>query len=153
MNGWLGFDLANKKAELWDGGDTPFSTTNASDFGNAVVSILKHPAEAANKYLYVATVTTTQQAILKSLNAQTGAAWTVTNVQTDKQIAEGRALIAEGNFLGMYNLVKALFWGKCEGIRADYASEVKLGNSLLGVPFGEEGVLDATVKKALESQA
>jgi hypothetical protein len=138
---------------LWDGGSTPFSATNATDIGNAVVSILKHSTETANKYLYVATVTTTQQAILKSLITQTGAVWNVDNVQTDDQIAQGRTLIARGDFLGMYSLVKASFWGKCEGIRANYSSDEKLANSLLGLPFGEAGIIDATVEKVLKSQA
>jgi hypothetical protein len=144
--GVLGFDLANKTATLWDGGSNAFSATNEDDVGNAVVSILTHPTETANQYLYVATVTTTQKAILSSLEAQTGQKWKVEDVKSEAQVALGRQKMSEGDFSGVLLLVQAAGLGCIPGTRANYAIEERLANPILGLP---EGSVDGTVKKAL----
>lgn len=146
--GFLGFDLANKKATLWDGGEAHFSATNEDDFGAAVVSILTKPSEVANQYIYAATVTTSQKAILESLEAQTGQMWTVENVNTDDEIAAGRKKMAEGDFTGAFALVQAASYGSLKGSRANLAVDEKLANSILRLP---EGSVDETVKEVLES--
>lgn len=147
--GFLGFDLANKKAVIWDDGDVAFSATNQGDFGRAIIGILTHPGETANQYLYVSTVTTTQGAILKSLQSHTGQEWTVQHVKTDEEIARGRELVAKGDFTGMFALVQASAWGTVPGIRTNYPADEKLANGLMGLP--DEGSLDDIIKTVLES--
>lgn len=147
-SGFLGFDLQNKKATIWDGGEAKFSTTNESDFGGAIVSILTKPTETANQNLYVHTVATNQNTILASLEKQTGQKWAVDHVETEKEIADGRKQLSEGDFTGVYALVKAAAWGSVDGIRANYSVDEKLANSLLGLP---EGSVDETVKEVLRS--
>ena len=128
-----------------------FSATNQDDVGKAIVSVLKRPAETANQYLYVSTVTTTQKEILESLQSQAGRKWTVEHVKTDVQIARGRQMVAEGDFTGMFALVQASAWGTVPGIRANYSVDEKLANALLGLPVNSS--LDETVKVVLESVA
>ncbi|KIW14169.1 hypothetical protein PV08_06950 [Exophiala spinifera] len=147
-NGFFGFDIANKTAEIWDGGNVPFSATNRADFGRAVASTLKHPAETANQFLYVATVTTTQKDILKAFEAASGQKWTVRDVKTDDQIATGRKMVSEGDFNGMLTLVRASAWGTYLGIRTNYPVDEKLANAVLEIPNGS---LDDTVKAVLSS--
>ncbi|EXJ92989.1 hypothetical protein A1O3_01545 [Capronia epimyces CBS 606.96] len=149
QSGFLGFDIANKKAVLWDGGNVLFSATNRADIGKAVVSIFQHPSETANKYLYTSTVTTSQSAILKSLEEHTAHSWTVDKVKSEEQTAKGRQLVSEGNFTGMFLLVQASGYGAVEGIRCNYAAEERLANADLGLPV--EGSLDETVKAVLQS--
>lgn len=147
--GFLGFDFSTKKAMIWDGGHTPFSASNQGDVGAAVVSLLKHPAETANKYLYVSTITTSQAEILKSIQSHTGSRWTVEDVDTQSQIARGRQMVSEGDFAGMFLLVQASMYGTVEGIRSNYALEEELANRVLGLPA--EGSLDAVIKETVAS--
>ncbi|EXJ66440.1 uncharacterized protein A1O5_10592 [Cladophialophora psammophila CBS 110553] len=148
VSGFLGFDLANEKAVLWDGGNVAFSATNQTDLGQAIVSVLTHPAETANQFLYFATVTTTHKAILAALEAQTGKKWMVDDVKTEEEITKGRKMLSEGDFTGIFELVRASAWGEVPGIRSNYAVDEKLANSVLGLP---EGDLDETVKIVLSA--
>ncbi|KIW86775.1 uncharacterized protein Z519_12561 [Cladophialophora bantiana CBS 173.52] len=145
-SGFLGFDLTNKKAVLWDGGNAAFSATSQTDLGQAIVSVLTHPAETTNQFLYFATVTTTHKAILAALEAQTGKKWAVEDVETEEEIAKGKKMVSEGDFTGIFKLVRASAWGDVPGIRSNYAVAEKLANSILGVPHGD---LDETVKIVL----
>jgi hypothetical protein len=114
------------------------------------VSILRHPSETANQYLYVSTITVSQNAILKSLQEQTEEKWTVEQVSTEGQVASGRRKVSEGDFTGMFALVQASGWGTVAGIRANYAVEEKLSNSLLEITGGS---LDETIKSVLISSS
>lgn len=125
-----------------------FSLTNQGDVGKAVIGILKNPTETANQYLYVATVTTTQNAILSSLGTHSGQKWTVQNVKTDEQIAAGRQMVSHGDFAGMFMLVQASGWGAVPEISSDYTVDERLANAALGVP---EGTVDETVHNVLKS--
>lgn len=109
---------------------------------------MEHPAETANQYLYVATVTATQKEILKSFEATTGQKWTVKDVKTNDQIATGRKMVSEGDFTGMFFLVRASAWGTVPGIRTNYPVDEKLANAVLEIP---EGSLEDTIKAVLGS--
>jgi len=148
LSGFLGFDLANKKATIWDGGNKTFSLTNQSDVGKAIVGTLTHFSETANKYLYVATVTTTQKDILASLESHSGQKWEVQDVSTDQQLAAGRELVSKGDFTGIFMLVQAAAWGSVPGIKSNFPVDEKLANATLGVP---EGTVDETVKAMLKA--
>jgi hypothetical protein len=141
-------DIPNKKAVIWDEGNKSFSLTNQGDVGKAVTGILKNPSETANKYLYVATVTTTQVAILSSLETHSDQKWTVQNVKTSEQIEAGRQMVAQGDSTGMFMLVQASSWGAVPGISSDYTVDENLANATLGVP---EGIVDEIVKDVLMS--
>jgi hypothetical protein len=91
-------------------------------------------------------MTTSQKAILDSLQKQTGEKWIVEQVSTDEQVAKGRQLVSEGNFTGMFALVQASGYGKVPGIRSNYATDEKLSNVLLGL---SDGNLDETIKNVL----
>lgn len=145
--GFLGFDLSSCKATIWDDGQTLFSASNQKDLGQAVVSILQHPAETVNRYLYMQTLVTSQNEILRSLEKVSGKEWSVEEVKTDEQIALGRDMVAQGDFTGMFKLVQASAWGRVAGIRSNYAVEEELANSLLNLP---EGNLDDTVKRVMK---
>lgn len=97
----------------------------------------------------MSTVTTSQNAILKSFQSHTGQEWAVEHVKTDEQIAEAREMVAKGDFTGMFTLVQAATWGRVPGLRANYSVDEKLANTLLGLPV--EGSLDGTVKIVLET--
>lgn len=146
--GFLGFDLSSQTATIWDDGQTLFSATNQGDVGRAIVSVLHHPAETANRYFYVQTLVTSQKEILQSLQEITGGKWTVQHVTTDEQIKIGRQKVSEGDFMGLITLVQASAWGRVAGTRANYSVDEELGNHVLGLP---EGDLTSTVKQVLKA--
>lgn len=143
--GFLGFELAGKKATIWDGGKTRFAATNQADFAEAIVGILKNPLGTSNKYLQVATVITSQLAILQSLQEKSGSNWTAEEVETDKQVAKGREMVTGGDFTGMFILAQAASYGNVEGINM---AEGSTSNSVVGLP--EEGSLSATIDEVLK---
>ncbi|KAJ9609687.1 hypothetical protein H2200_006015 [Cladophialophora chaetospira] len=145
--GFLGFDLTARKAKIWDGGKTTFSATNEADIAAAVVSVLQHPVETANKYLYVETAAVSQKAILDSLEAATSSTWEVENVNTADSVALGRQLVAQGDFTGNFLLVQASTWGNGQGLRQNFSVDEELANSLLGLPKGD---VHQTVRRVIQ---
>jgi hypothetical protein len=73
--------------------------------------------------------------------------WETEQVSTEEQVAQGRQKVAEGDFTGIFALVRASAWGRIPKIKANYAvDEKKLSNSLLGLP---EGNLNETTKSVI----
>lgn len=131
--GALAFDLSSKSVTLWDQGENLFSLTNQKDLGDAVVGILAHPQETANKYLYVASVTTSQKEILESLEKQGGSQWSKTYVETEPTVASAKEKAGSGDMGAIFALVQASAFGNVPGIRANYELEEQLANDLLGL--------------------
>ncbi|KAE8403078.1 hypothetical protein BDV37DRAFT_294817 [Aspergillus pseudonomiae] len=142
-NGFLEFNVANRTATIWDGGNQSFTLTNEKQLGQAVVSVLQHPQETRNKYLYIASVETTQNEILAALEEATGAKWSVKATTTEDQVDEGFKKLGAGDFSGAFQLVRATCYGNTPGLQANYAKDVTLANDVLGLKL--ESVRD-TVK-------
>ncbi|KAJ5154579.1 uncharacterized protein N7500_010018 [Penicillium coprophilum] len=132
-NGFLGFDFASHTATIWDGGDKSFTLTNQKALGEAVASVLLHPHETENQFLFIASVETTQKDILAALEEKSGVGWIVNRTTTDIQVGEGVKKLAAGDFNGALALVRATVFGNTPGLRSDYAKEEKLANSVLGL--------------------
>jgi hypothetical protein len=115
QNGFLGFDISGRKANIYDGGANRFGATTLAAIGTAVARVLANPAETANKYLLVSEVTTNQNEILAALEQVTGATWEVTHGTTKELKSVGRAKLAEGNFSGIAELLIAHLYGEDEG--------------------------------------
>lgn len=145
-NGFLGYDINNRTAKIWDNGNKKFTLTNEKQLAHAVVSILEHPNETRNRYLYVYSVVTTQNEILQSLEKATGEKWTAEKTTTDAEVAEARKRLSAGDFNGGFILVHATTYGNTEGLRANYAEEKNSGNGILGI--GMESV-DETVRRVV----
>ncbi|RHZ46911.1 aromatic alcohol reductase [Aspergillus thermomutatus] len=145
-NGFLEFDIANRTATIWDGGNTSFTLTNEKQLGEAVVSVLQHPQETSNKYLYIASVETTQNSILAALEENTRTKWTVNATTTEEQVGEGVRKLDAGDFSGAFTLVRATSFGNIPGLRANYAKDETLANGILGLEL--ESVKD-TVERVV----
>jgi uncharacterized protein YbjT (DUF2867 family) len=143
--GFLGFDLQKKVARIWDDGNVRFSGTTLGDIGESVALILSHPSETANKFIYVASHTTSQSEVLKTLEKATGSTWEVTHLKREEQISEGQAKLAKKDFSGVGSLILgAIFGGEKYG--SDFEAEGKLANKVLGL---KERSLEADVKAVL----
>ncbi|KFX96163.1 hypothetical protein O988_05451 [Pseudogymnoascus sp. VKM F-3808] len=139
-NGFLEFDIANRTATIWDGGDKKFTLTNEKQLVRAVASVLQHPEETKNQYLHIASVETNQNEILASLEEVSGEKWTVIKTTTDTQVSEAVKKLTAGDFSGAFALVRGTVFGNTQGLHANYAADEKLANDILGL--GLEDVKD-----------
>ena len=114
------------------------------------MGVIAHPQETANQYLYVASVTTTQNAILKSLENHSDEKWSKTHLETDQTIEAAKEKAATGDFGAVFTLVQATTFGKVPGIRANYGADEMLANDILGL---EHTTVDETIKTVLKTPA
>lgn len=144
--GFLNFNIAEKKAKIWDGGDVPFSTTNLSTIGDALVALLSNPKlveESANKYVFVESFTITQNEVLKTLEKVSDAKWTVEPVDAEARRTEALEKLGKGDFSGVGTLIQAVILSK-EGLSD--LRPVGLWNDKLGL---RKENLEEEVKKVL----
>lgn len=95
--------------------------------------MLQHPQDTSNKFLYVASVETTQNNILAALEKETGAKWTVNSTTTEEQVGGAVKKLDAGDFSGVFALVRATGFGNTPGLRANYAKDKTLANGMLGL--------------------
>ena len=65
-------DPGNKKADLFDGGDRPFSVTTLPSIGQAVIGVLNHIEETKSMAVSVQNATMTQNLLLRIAENLTG---------------------------------------------------------------------------------
>lgn len=147
QNGFLEFDISTRTATIWDGGDKSFTLTNEKQLGRSVISVLEHPRETSNQYLYVASVETTQNEIVTALEKVTGARWTIKSTTTDEQVSAAIEKLTAGDFSGAFALVRATCFGNTPGLCANYLKEQKLANDMLGLEM--ESVED-TIRRVIQ---
>lgn len=140
-------DGKNKKLVLYDGGETPYSTTPLHAVAKGVVGVLKHPQETANRAVRLQGTVLTQKRLLELGKKALGEdGWTVTESSTADGLEEGMRIFKEdpSNVMGwaLKMLESALFSTKHEPEFAE------TDNELLGVPdIGDEEIM-GYIKKA-----
>ncbi|KAB2573674.1 uncharacterized protein LTHEOB_9291 [Lasiodiplodia theobromae] len=147
--GFLGFDLAGKKATLWDGGEARFAVSNLDFIGKGLVALLsdaKAFEKSKNKYVYVAGHVVSQKEVLASLEKATGAKWDIAgDISVAERVKATNEKLAKGDFSTATDLILAATFGK----------EKQLGqfpeywNDVLGLPKVD---LDQTVKEVVEGK-
>jgi hypothetical protein len=143
-NGFLGFDIANHTATLYDDGENLVSGTTLHHIGKAVAAILRHPELTLNKRIYVTDATFTQKQALSLLEKYTKTKWIVKNVATASLIEQGAESIAKGDMMQAgYSQLLALYFGG-QGA-CDFES--KTSNKALGL---ETSSLEDVIKEAVE---
>ncbi|RAO73177.1 uncharacterized protein BHQ10_009189 [Talaromyces amestolkiae] len=148
-SGFLGYDIPNRTATIWDGGDKRFTLVNERELGQSVVSVLKHPQETANKYLYVTSVEVTQNEILRALKEETDSKWKVIHTTSDAQKKEAFKRLSNGDFSGGLILVRGTSYANDPALHANYATDEKLSNDLLGL---EPESVKQTIKRVLSKR-
>ncbi|KAJ5950197.1 uncharacterized protein N7479_008610 [Penicillium vulpinum] len=138
-------DIRKLSIELRDGGDQLFSTTKLSAVGKAVVGVLTHPNETANRAVYIHDIAISQKKLLKLAQAQTpGEEWEVTEADTAelvKQSDETLRTNPSDPFL-WYGYIKRAIWG--QGLGGHFQ---QVDNSLLGIPE----ITEAEVSELLQN--
>lgn len=110
--GFLGFNIAEKKATIWDSGDVPFSGTNLSIIGNGLVALFSKDVDSsANKYVYVSSHTVSQNQILAGIEEITGEKFKLTKEDSKKAIEEGHKKLGSGDYSAIPPLILAGVYG------------------------------------------
>jgi len=134
--GFLGLDVEQRTAELWDDGDVPFTVTNLTVVARTVVKLLTDAAayEASrNAYIYTGSVTTTQKELLAATEKATNAKFEVTRIESQKLIAESTTKLAGGDGMAMIPLVKAVAFARFHGEALTDLRKFDLFNEKFGI--------------------
>jgi len=130
-NGFLGFDVKNRTATLYDQGQNQFSGATLATIANTIVAILHKPEVALNKRVYVADATFTQQQALNLFEKYTNNKWTVKNIATADARKDAEASLAQGNIGAAFvGYILSYVYGGSKGTVFDG----KAVNQQLGVP-------------------
>lgn len=100
--------------------------------GLAVASVLRNPAETANKYITITSHKTTQNEILKELQHETGSNWSVTHEKGVESYDAAWRLIQSG-YNGWPSMLQSyVFRDRDPSITAPGTLD---GNELLGIGY------------------
>lgn len=134
-------NATERKASIFDGGNTLFSTTTLNTMTDAIVAILSQPDATSNRVVYVQDVKLTQNKLLElARQADQDRPWTVESVsldtltrKSDERVAKG--LLDEETFApyAWRSIFDAAYGGNFE----------ETDNELLGLPgMTEQQVVD-----------
>ncbi|KAK7885281.1 hypothetical protein LTR67_010459 [Exophiala xenobiotica] len=129
-SGMLGFDLAQRAAVLYDGGQHKVTACTVSFVAEAILTALRMPDEkTANKRLHVAEVEYTGEELLRTIELASGDKWTATQLSTESAKENGMKLQAQNNLRAAYlNFARALNFDGCGA--ADLRSGLEFGREV-----------------------
>lgn len=130
---FLGIDVAQRTARVWDSGLSRFAVTTSHNTGLAVVRALLQPDDTANKQIFLADFTTSVMAIVQELEHQTGLIWNLDHHDSAPAVATLRERFVSGDFDATYGLL-ALSFGADLGVGYDFEAEQDVWNKKLGLP-------------------
>jgi nucleoside-diphosphate-sugar epimerase len=140
--GYLDFNLQNQTVQIWDDGNTKFSTSNLARVGQAAAAVLKHPAETQNKSIYIHSFAVSQNEILAALEKHTGKTWTKTHTTTQKGLATADEAFKRGDFeVAIPSAIQSITFGV--EFSETFDKKKDYFNDLLGLPVED---LDASVQ-------
>ncbi|KAI3333271.1 NmrA-like family protein [Ustulina deusta] len=147
----MGFNIAERRATIYDAGTEEFTGTTLEGIGQSVVGVLEHPAETANRFVKVRSIQTSQNELLAAFQKaakgqQQQHQWEVVERSTAQQALEdGRGKHARG--IGGWILDLLVFQLYAPGeARCIVASREDADSPLLGVREESAGEV---VEKAL----
>ena len=146
-NGFLGFDIKNRTAVIYDDGKNFASGTTLPTIGKSVAAVIRNPQLTQNKRIYIADATLTQQQALALFEKYTQTKWTVKNVVSTNVRKEAEENLAKGNIGPAFGgFILSFAYGGAPG--ANF--EGKTINQAIGVP---PVPLEQIVKEAVERNA
>lgn len=140
-------DPVEAKATLWDGGEHLISVTRLAAVGQAVVGVLKHPDETANRAVYVQEAAVSLKKLVEIAKEYTpGKQWTVVESSTAEVVQKSNEALSKGIF-EIWVFVSLIFRAAFSNVTE--AHFVKNDNALLGIHELSEAELKAAVKETL----
>ncbi|CCT65268.1 related to 2`-hydroxyisoflavone reductase [Fusarium fujikuroi] len=106
--GLLCLDVKTKTGELVDSGEPKFTTTTASQVGQATAAALLRSDKTKNEYVHVASYNTSQNQVIEALERMSGTKFQLENLDNKDLYARATKHIEEGNWgRGYYELATA----------------------------------------------
>lgn len=134
--GWMGWDVPNGKAVVFDGGETEFEATNVVQIGRAIAAALApgNIDKTKNQYVYINSFTLTQNKVLAVLEKVTGQKFEVSTSTVGELYAENSKKVAEDPAAGMMLVQAALYGHGGVSNFSRYEGGKGLWNERLGLP-------------------
>jgi nucleoside-diphosphate-sugar epimerase len=138
---FLHLNAKERKADVLDDGEVPWSATTLGQIGRAVVGILQNTSneKIRNKMLYIQSFRVTQNQVIKAFEKATGQTWKIQRLDSAKYTAEKKKEMEEGDAEATEDVVWVL--GTLE---ADWQEKETFANELLGL---QQEDLDEVVKR------
>ncbi|SPJ91015.1 related to 2`-hydroxyisoflavone reductase [Fusarium torulosum] len=146
LHTFIGFNKSAKSARIVDSGSEPFSTSNLPFIGKAVAAILANPEKTANKYITIASFTTTQNEILKFIEEESGEKWSRQSVTSAELNKAGHEKLSQGDYMALADFLLA---SNFEDGGNHAVNPEDTGNDLLGIGVEDPKV---TVKAWLDGK-
>ncbi|KAI0837558.1 NAD(P)-binding protein [Hypoxylon sp. FL0890] len=86
----MGFDVKQRSAIIYDDGTEEFTGTTLEGIGQAVVGVLKHPEETANRFVKARSIQTCQNQLLDAFQQITGQSWEIKRGSAKDLLESGR---------------------------------------------------------------
>ncbi|KAI1208148.1 NmrA-like family protein [Annulohypoxylon truncatum] len=132
MTGFLGYDLKEHTATIWDDGNATFSVSTKGNVAKAVTRVLRNPEITSNQHVFVSSLETSMNEILSGLEKGQGVKYAVCYTTTEEEVTYGKEMLAKGEFMKSHKLLLAA--NLIPGYGNNFAEEEKLWNNVLGVP-------------------
>ncbi|KAI0429752.1 NmrA-like family protein [Xylaria sp. FL1042] len=146
----MGFNIAERRATIYDAGTEEFTGTTLEGIGQSVVGVLQHPAETANRFVKARSIQTSQNELLAAFQKaakgqQQQRQWEIERSTAQQALEEGRSKHAQG--IGGWILDLLVFQLYAPGeARCIVASKEDSDSPLLGI---RDESADEVVEKAL----
>ena len=128
-SGFMGFDIANHQAKLYDDGAHKTTGSTLAFIAQAVVTVLQIPRDRTrNRRIHAVEVEYSGQELLAAFEQETGRKWTVERISTDELKDRFRRALAEGN-------KRAAYLSLVMGLNFDGSGAANLTS---GLTFGED---------------
>ncbi|KAK6438180.1 hypothetical protein LTR95_005617 [Oleoguttula sp. CCFEE 5521] len=145
----MGFDVASRKAIIYDDGTEMFTGTTLAGIGAAVVGVLRHPEQTANRFVKVMSIKTCQKELLAAFEQAVDGDWKVQRSSASAIIAAGREKLAAGDGSGLRDIAVAHIFDPGEARCVVAPSWEESDSRLLGVEeVSVEDLVAAVVKRA-----
>jgi hypothetical protein len=150
---FMHIDLTGRKLGVFDDGNAKFSCSTLAQVGRGVATVLDQVADPAldgknvNKVIYIQSLSTTQNALLSSLEKVTGQKWSAEKFDSDSFVKSKTSDRDGDNEEKKHEAISDLVWW-LGTVEADWTVKREFGNKWLGLPDEElDQVVEALVNK------
>jgi hypothetical protein len=129
----MGFNIAQCSAIIYDSGTEQFTGTTLEGIGQAVVGVLQHLDETANRFVKARSIQTCQNELLEAFQSATGSQWDVQRSSTKALLESGQSKFQAGVNGWVLELVVAQLFDEGEARCLVASSREDSDADLLGV--------------------
>ncbi|KAI1089768.1 NAD(P)-binding protein [Rostrohypoxylon terebratum] len=144
----MGFDVRKRSAVIYDNGTEEFTGTTLEGIAQAVIGVLRHPDETANRHVKARSIQVSQSQLLDAFQRATGQPWVVQRGATGDLLESGKKKFQDGINGWILELLVYQLFGP--GGRCIVASREDSDADLLEI---KEESPDDIVRKVLDSIA